>query len=58
MKIRYATTIEIDESKYPNLKQSTIRDYVKNTLDSIVSAIENEGHELSYLEDLNIQESK
>lgn len=53
MKIRFSTTLEIDENKYPNLSQKEIREYVKNQLESIAGVMENEGYELAYLEDEN-----
>jgi len=53
MKIRFTTTLEIDKNKYPELFQKEIRDYVKDQLESIVSAMENEGYELGYLADEN-----
>lgn len=53
MKIRFITTLEIDENKYPELSKSEIRNYVKEQLDSIASAMESEGYELGYLADEN-----
>lgn len=55
MKIKYTTTIELDDAKFKNLSKSYVREQVKSVLDGIVSAMENEDHELAFLIDENIE---
>lgn len=53
MKIKYITTIELDNEKFKNLSKSYVREQVKSVLDGIISAMENENFEIEFLIDEN-----
>lgn len=53
MKIKYTTTIEIDDSKICNLSKSYVIEEVKKAMDSIVTAMETSDFEIKYLIDEN-----
>lgn len=53
MKIRYTNTINLDDDKFKNLDKTYIREQVKNVLDNIITAMENDDFELHYLIDEN-----
>jgi hypothetical protein len=53
MKIKYAATINLDDNKYRNLDKAYVRDQVIRVLDGIISAMEDNDHELHFLIDEN-----